>query len=187
MPQTYLFMCNSGGTFSKPQSDCKCVTPPPAGVNTDGSEFWLAGWVTGALPGAAGAGVGWGSRGRGMQLLWDTPPPPPPPAGPPRGGGGGAGGGGGGGGTRGRGMQLMWDTPPPPRHGSGTCRAAVWQRWAQAACQPGGSLARALLTCRGCCNPPPCLPLCVQRNHSGRVPDGAVAGHGALPGQHLAV
>jgi hypothetical protein len=149
MPQTYLFMCNSGGTFSKPQSDCKCVTPPPAGVNTDGSEFWLAGWVTGALPGAAGAGVGGGCWVRGMQLLWDT--------------------------------------PPPPRHGSGTCRAAVWQRWAQAACQPGGSLARALLTCRGCCNPPPCLPLCVQRNHSGRVPDGAVAGHGALPGQHLAV
>jgi hypothetical protein len=37
-PQTYLFMCNSGGTFSKPVSDCKCVTPPPAGVNTDGSE-----------------------------------------------------------------------------------------------------------------------------------------------------
>lgn len=39
MPQTYLFMCNSGGTFGKPMSDCKCVTPPPAGVNTDGSEL----------------------------------------------------------------------------------------------------------------------------------------------------
>jgi hypothetical protein len=37
-PQNFLFMCSSGGTFSKPQSDCKCITPPPVGVVTDGSE-----------------------------------------------------------------------------------------------------------------------------------------------------
>lgn len=36
-PQNFIFMCSSGGTFSKPQSDCKCITPPPAGVVTDGS------------------------------------------------------------------------------------------------------------------------------------------------------
>jgi hypothetical protein len=37
-PQTYLFECSSGGTFSRPKSECKCITPPPAGVVTDGSE-----------------------------------------------------------------------------------------------------------------------------------------------------
>lgn len=40
LPQSFLFQCNSGGTFSKPYSDCKCTTPPPAGVNTDGSEWY---------------------------------------------------------------------------------------------------------------------------------------------------
>lgn len=38
-PQNFVFMCSSGGTFSKPQSDCKCITPPPAGVVTDGSKL----------------------------------------------------------------------------------------------------------------------------------------------------
>jgi hypothetical protein len=37
-PQTYVFECSSGGTFSRPKSECKCITPPPAGVVTDGSE-----------------------------------------------------------------------------------------------------------------------------------------------------
>jgi hypothetical protein len=37
-----MFMCSSGGTFSKPQSDCKCITPPPAGVVTDGSKLTRA-------------------------------------------------------------------------------------------------------------------------------------------------
>lgn len=38
-PQSFLFMCNSGGNFRKPQSDCKCTPAPPAGVVTDGGGF----------------------------------------------------------------------------------------------------------------------------------------------------
>ncbi|KAF8065911.1 hypothetical protein HT031_002972 [Scenedesmus sp. PABB004] len=44
-PQSFLFLCNSGGTFNKPSSDCKCTTPPPAGVVTDGSAiFQMVQW-----------------------------------------------------------------------------------------------------------------------------------------------
>jgi hypothetical protein len=45
LPQSFLFMCNSGGTFNKPYSDCKCVTPPPVGAQTDGSK-----WAAQAMP-----------------------------------------------------------------------------------------------------------------------------------------
>lgn len=38
-PQSFIFTCDSGGTFNAPQSDCKCTPAPPAGAMTDGGEL----------------------------------------------------------------------------------------------------------------------------------------------------